>query len=167
MKMGINKANGFSKRCRHYNYLQILLSKVVVFPYFDFASIASRHVWLLSPSGGAQLRSEDTIRLLYNMSVGWPLWAGGVILPTMRKIQEAEKTETRAKHNKTVKTKLVLIVYSHHPKHAQTNCFNFLRFKTEIIVILFSPFLPLPNKTQTLDPWVLAPLAAKRADRMS
>jgi hypothetical protein len=47
----------------------------------------------------------------------------------------AEKTEKRAKDNKTVKTKLVLIVYSHHPKNANTNCFNFLRFKTEKKVI--------------------------------
>jgi hypothetical protein len=56
-----------------------------------------------------------------------------------------------------VKTKLALIVYLHNPKNAQTICFCFLYFETEIILILFSPFLPLPNKTQTLDPWVLAP----------
>jgi hypothetical protein len=35
----------------------------------------------------------------------------------MRKIQGAEKTEKRAKDNKAVKTKLVLIVYLHHPKN--------------------------------------------------
>jgi hypothetical protein len=43
----------------------------------------------------------------------------------MRKIQGAEKTETRAKDNKTVKTKLVLMVYLHHFKNAQTICFDF------------------------------------------
>jgi hypothetical protein len=75
----------------------------------------------------------------------------------MRNIQGAEKTKTRAKDNKTVKPKLVLIVYLHHPKNPQTIGFNFLCFKTEITVILFSPSLPLPNKTKTLDSWVLAP----------
>jgi hypothetical protein len=44
-------------------------SKVVEIPHFNFASIASQHVWLLSPSGSTQLRSEDSVRLLYNMSV--------------------------------------------------------------------------------------------------
>jgi hypothetical protein len=72
----------------------------------------------------------------------------------MSNIQRAEKTETRAKDIKTVKTELVLIVYLHYTKKAQTIWFFFLCFETELIVILFSPFLPLPNKTQTLDSWV-------------
>jgi hypothetical protein len=36
------------------------------------------------------------------------------------KIQGAEKTETRVKDNKTVKNKLVAIVYLRLPKNAQT-----------------------------------------------
>jgi hypothetical protein len=75
----------------------------------------------------------------------------------MRKIQGAEKTEKGAKYNRTVKTKLVKIVSLHHLKNAQTNHFYFLFFRTEIIVILFFLFLPLPYKTHSLDPWVLAP----------
>jgi hypothetical protein len=75
----------------------------------------------------------------------------------MRKIQGAEKTEKEAKDNKTVKTKLVLIVSLHHLKNAQTNNFYFSFFRTEKIVILFSLFLSLSHKNQTLDSWVLAP----------
>jgi hypothetical protein len=80
-----------------------------------------------------------------------------------KRFKGRKKQKNKRKTNKTVKTKLVLIVYLHQSKNAWSICLNFLCFKTEIIVILFSPFLPLPNKIQTLDSWVLAPSSGQSA----
>ena len=42
-----------------------MLSKVDQIPHFIFASIASRHLLLLSPSGGAELRKPEFGCLVY------------------------------------------------------------------------------------------------------
>jgi hypothetical protein len=49
-----------------------MLSKVVQILKFIFSSIASRHLWLLSPSGDPELRTHDTVCLKYTMYVSRP-----------------------------------------------------------------------------------------------
>jgi hypothetical protein len=72
----------------------------------------------------------------------------------------------RAKDNKTLKTKLVLILYLHHPKNAQTICFYFLCFITKIKVICFLPSFPCLTKPKHWTHGFWRPQAAKRGDRM-